>query len=95
MPEGLISASFNEVIRMKRFLSCFKYGREIPGINLQVSHAFTWERGHLPCLFSTSQTLDYRVSMSKNIQANPYGFILDNKKGPLNKGAKFHCNTCN
>ena len=38
-------------------------------------------------IFSTFQTLDYRIS--KNIQANPCGFILDNKKGPLSKVPSF------
>ena len=39
-------------------------------------------------VFSTFQTLDYRIS--KNVQANSCGFIPDNKKRPLNKCAKFH-----
>ena len=32
-------------------------------------------------MFSTFQILDYRIS--KNFQANPCGFIPENKKGPL------------
>ena len=44
-------------------------------------------------MFSTFKTLDYRIS--KNVQANPCGFIPDNKKGPLNNRAKFQGNTWN
>ena len=47
----------------------------------------TGERGHFSC-FSTFQSLDYKLS--KNVKANSCGFILHNKKGPLNKCAKFH-----
>ena len=38
--------------------------------------------------FSTFQALDYKIS--KTIQAEPCGFIRDEKKGLLNKFAKFH-----
>ena len=38
--------------------------------------------------FSTFQNLDYNIF--KNIELNSCGFIFDNKKGPLNKCAKFH-----
>ena len=57
------------------------------GINSQVFSASTPEQGHF-FVFSTFQNLDYRIS--KNVQANPCGFIRDNKKGLLNKCAKFY-----
>ena len=58
-------------------LIMFQVWQGIPGINLQVVLASTWEQG----LFFVFSHLDY--SNSKNIQANPCGFIRDNKKGPL------------
>ena len=65
----------------------FKVWQGIPRIN---PHVFLPRHGNettFSC-FSTLQNLDYRIS--KNIQANPCGFIRDNKQGPLNKYAKFH-----
>ena len=61
-------------------LVMFQVWQGIPGINSQVFPATTWERGHFLC-FSNFQNLDYRIS--KNVQANPCGFIRDNKKGLL------------
>ena len=68
----------------------FSVWQGIPGINPQVFPALTGERGYF-LHFSTFETLDY--SKSKTVQANPLGFIPDNKKGPLDKHAKFHWNT--
>ena len=61
---------------MKRF----RHVSSLAGSTTINAHGFagsTWDRGHFLC-FSTFQTLDYRIS--KNIQANPCGFIRNNKK---------------
>ena len=78
MTESLSSGTFNEGIRTKRFWSCFK---SVGNVRIKSARfpASTWEQGHF--LFSTFQTFNY--SISKNIQANPCGFIRDNKKGSL------------
>ena len=39
-------------------------------------------------MFFTFEILD--SSISKDIQANPCGFIPDNKKGSVNKFVRFH-----
>ena len=67
----------------------FEVWQGIPGINPEGVPASTWERGQV-FVFSTFQTLDDGIS--KNIPGNPCGFIRGNKKGPLNKCAKFHWN---
>ena len=68
-------------------LVMFQVWQELPEINLQVFPASIWERGHFSCL-STFQTLDY--GNSKNVRANPCGFIRNSKKELLNNCAKFH-----
>ena len=64
----------------------FQVRQETAQINSQVFPASTWEGGHFSCFF-TIQTLDYRIS--KNVKADPCGFICNNSKGTLNKSAKF------
>ena len=43
VPTALFLESFNEKIRLKRFWSCRKSGKRIPGINPQVFPASIWE----------------------------------------------------
>ena len=47
MPKGLITGTFNEGIRMKRFLVMFQVWQRISGINPQDFSASTWERGQM------------------------------------------------
>ena len=68
-------------------LAMFQVRQGIPGINPQVSLPRHGKEATFSC-FSTFQTLDYKIS--KNNEANPSGFIRDNKKGPLKKCANFH-----
>ena len=86
MPQVLISGTFNEGIRMKRFWPSLKSGREYQEKSESYSCLDMETRPFSS--FTTFQTLDYRIS--KNSQANPCGSFRDNKQGPLNKYAKFH-----
>ena len=86
MPKGLISGTFNEGMRMKRFGNVSSLARNTR--NKSKSFSFLDMETRPLFMFSTFQIFDYRIS--KNIQANPCVFKCDNKKGPPNKRAKFH-----
>ena len=79
-----MSGKFNEGMRMKRFWVMFQVWQRLPGINPQAFPTSTWEPGHFFMFFHFSKYL-------QNIQLNPCGFILDIKKVPLKKSAKFQC----
>ena len=77
-------------VRMKRFWSFSSLGGNTRNKSASFSCLHMRTRPHFR-IFSTFHNLDYRIS--KIIKANSCGFICDNKKGPLNKCAKFHWNT--
>ena len=71
---------------MKRFCSCFKCGRGIPEISCIFS-LLGMGKGHFSVFF-TFEMLD--SSISKDIQANPCGFVPDNKMESVNQHVRFH-----
>ena len=83
MLKGLISGKdTNETLPVM-----FQVWQGRPGINPQIFLPRHGNEATFLC-FSTFQTLDYKIF--KKVEGNPYGFIRDNKKRPLNKCAKFH-----
>ena len=83
MPKGLISGTFNERIHANEtLLVMLQVWQGTPGINPQIFLPRHGNEATFFVFFSNFQTLDYRIS--KNVQANPCGFIRDNKEGPLN-----------
>ena len=76
----------------KTLLLMFQVWQGMPGINPQVFSASTWERGYF---FMFLHFSNFGLQISKNVQANPYRFITERKKGPLNICTKFQRNTWN
>ena len=82
MPKGLISGKFNEGIRMNRFWSSFRHVLNLAGNIRNKSASLSCldiEARPLFVVLFTFQTLDY--SISKKVQANPCGFVRENKEG--------------
>ena len=70
----------------------FQVWQGIPGINLQVFPVSTWEQGHFFVFLHFS---NFGLQNLQKYSSKFLWIYCDNKKGPLNKCAKFHRNICN